>query len=123
MAISKTTIGNRIKRKMDSEIVSTILEAKKNKEWVKIAQIISGSTRNYSSINLKEINRKSSEGDTIVVPGKVLGSGELDKKVKICALKFSVSAVEKMRSSKSEAVTLIDEIKKNPKAQGIKVIQ
>lgn len=123
MTISKTKIGNRISRKVDSEIVDTILEAKKNKNWIKIAQIISGPTRQYASINLKEIDKNSSEGDTIVIPGKVLGSGVLNKKVKICALRFSSSALDKMKSSKSEAVILIEEIKKNPNAQGIKVMQ
>ncbi len=123
MTISRTKIGNRIKRKSDSDIVDTILEAKKNKGWMEIAQIISGSTRKYPSVNLKDINKKSADGDTIVIPGKVIGAGELNKRIKICAVKFSSSALDKMKTSKSEAVTLVDEIRKNPRAQGIKVIK
>ncbi len=122
MTLSKTKIGARLTRKTDEEIVDTILEAKKNKNWMKIAQIVSGSRRNYSSVNLKEIDRLSSEGDVIIVPGKVLGSGNINKKLKVCAISFSASAVEKLKSSRGEAIKLIEEIKKNPKAEGIKLI-
>lgn len=121
--ISKTQIGNRVKRKQHPEIVATLLEAKKHEAWRKIAQIISSSRRRYSSVNFHDIERETEAGDTIVVPGKVLGSGELGKKVKICALAFSESARTKAVHSKSELIALIDEIKKNPKAEGIKVLQ
>ena len=121
--ISKTKIGKRIKNKKDEYIVETILLAKKNKGWLKIAQILSAGSRSYSSINLKEIDEKTKEGDTIIVPGKVLGSGELSKKVRICSLGFSESAKEKIKHKKGEIVTILEEIRKNPKAEGVKIIR
>lgn len=120
--ISKTKIGARLTRKTDRDIVDTIIEAKKNKNWMKIAQAVSGSRRNYPSVNLKEIDKFSSDGDIIIVPGKVLGSGNINKKLRVCAISFSLSAVEKLKSSKGEAIKLIEEIRKNPKAQGVKII-
>src|SRR3990167_9482678 len=122
MAVSNTAIGRRIPRKMDSYVVETILAAKKLPKWRKVAQRISGSRRKYSEMNLNEINSKSSEGDTIVITGKVLSGGELTKKVRVCAMSFSESALAKMKHSKSEAVKIIDEIKKNPKAEGVKIL-
>ena len=121
--ISKTKIGKRIGVKKDFEIVETILLAKKNESWNKLAQLISGSRRKYLSVNLKEIDKKSSEGDTVVVAGKVLGVGGLTKKVKICAIGFSKSAKEKLKDTKTEMVMIADEIKKNPKAEGIKFLR
>ena len=122
MAVSNTAIGRRIPRKMDSYVVETVLTAKKLPKWRKVAQRISGSRRKYSEINLHEINSKSSEGDTIVVTGKVLSGGELTKKIRLCAMSFSESALAKMKTSKSEAVKIIDEIKRNPKAEGVKIL-
>lgn len=122
MAVSNTSIGRRIPRKMDSYVVETILAAKKQPKWRKVAQRISGSRRKYLEINLHEINSKSSEGDTVVVTGKILSGGELTKKIRLCAMSFSESALAKMKISKSEAVKIIDEIKKNPKAEGVKII-
>ena len=122
MAASNTSIGRRIPRKMDSYVVETVLAAKKQPKWRKVAQRISGSRRKYSEMNLNEVDAKSSEGNTIIVTGKVLGGGDLTKKIRICAMSFSESALAKMKHSKSEAVKIIDEIKKNPKAEGVKIL-
>ena len=120
--ISKTKISKRIPRKQNREIVETILAAKKHKKWIKVAQIISGPKREYDSINLKEIEGKTKEGDTIVVTGKVLGSGEISKKIRICALGFSESARKKLAKAKSEAITILEEINKNKNAEGVKLL-
>lgn len=121
--ISKTKIGKRIRRKTNPEIVETILVLKKHKAWLKLAGIISSSSRKYSSVNLDRINRETKEGDTIVVPGKVLGSGNLDKKIRIAALGFSENARKKLKEVKAEAISLIEEVKKNPEAKGVKIIR
>ena len=121
--ISNTSIAKRIPRKMDTYVVDTLFVAKRSKKWNKIAQIISGSRRKYSDVNLGRIEKESSEGDILVVPGKVLGNGALTKKIKICALYFSSSAMDKIKHGKSEAVKIIDEIKKNPDAKEVKIIR
>ena len=121
--VSKTKINARMKKKKYDHIVDTILNAKRSPGWLKIAQIVSSSRRKYSSLNLGEIDKRTKEGDTVVVPGKVLGSGKVTKKIRICALGFSDSAREKLKETKSEIVTILAEIKKNPKAQGVKIIR
>ncbi len=122
MATSKTAIGRRIPRKTDEYIAETALVAKNQKAWMRIAQLVSGSRKKYSAINLDRINNESENGDIIVIPGKVLGNGDLDKKIKICAIYFSDSAAQKIKKSKSEMVKIIDEIKSNPSAKGVKII-
>lgn len=121
--ISKTKIGKKIVQKNDLEIVETILLAKKNGAWNKIAQIIGGSRKKYSSINLKEIDTCSQDGDIVVVPGKVLSSGNLDKKVKVCAVNFSESAKEKLKNAKIGYFKILEEIKKNPEAKDVKILR
>jgi large subunit ribosomal protein L18e len=123
MVASKTVIGRRIPRKTDSYISETAMVAKNQEAWRSIAQAVSGSRRNYSSVNLDRINKESENGETIIIPGKVLGNGELNKKIKICALYFSSSAVHKIKNAKSEMVKLIEEIKTNPSAKGVKIIR
>ena len=121
--ISKTKISARIVKKQNPEIVHTIFAAKKNKNWMKVAQKISGARRKYDSVNLKNIDLKTKEGDTIVVIGKVLGSGEINKKVRVCALGFSESARSKLKKAKCEAVTILEEINKNKNAEGVKILE
>ncbi len=112
-----------MKNKTNPTLTDTIYLALKNPAWKPLAQRLSSSTRRYASVNLSFIDKSTKVGDTVVVPGKVLGTGDLTKKVRICALSFSSSAREKAKKSKSELITLSQEIKENPKANGIKVIQ
>jgi len=121
--ISKTKIKSRILKKTNPEIIETIKLALKNPEWLKIARILSASTRKYSSINLFEIDKQTTPGDIIIIPGKVLSKGEVTKKVRICALSMSMEAKEKLKTTKSEFVPLINEIKSNPKAEGVKILR
>lgn len=121
--ISKTRIEKRLKRKTDSGLVRTILLAKKNNAWLQIAQLISAPRRKQASVNLERIERETTEGDTIVVPGKVLGQGKISKMVRVCALSFSKDAIKKLKETKSEIVNIEEEIRINPKAQGIKIIK
>src|SRR3989344_2905582 len=67
------------------------------------------STRQRRIVNLSRINRYTKDGETVVVPGKVLASGELDHAVTIAAWKFSQQALDKIQRSKSKAM-LISEL-------------
>ena len=121
--VSNTHIKEKARRKTNLVLVETIKLAMKNTAWLKLAHVLSGPTKKQVSLNLSQIDANAKTGDTIVIPGKVLSQGELTKKIRICALSFSSSAIEKMKKTKSEAATILDEIKKNPKADGIKVPQ
>lgn len=118
--ISKTHVKKKTSRKTDLALVETIKLARINPGWLRLSHILSGPTRKQISANLSDIDANTKAGDTLVIPGKVLGQGELTKKLRICALSFSKTAIEKMKKTKSEAVTILEEIKKNPKAEGIK---
>lgn len=121
--ISQTKIKSNLKRKTNPAIIETINLARKNKAWIKLARLLSSPNSNYSNLNLNEIDSKSKIGDTIVIPGKILSKGDITKKIRICALSISESAFEKLSKTKSEFVPIAEEIKKNPSAQGIKILK
>ena len=123
MTKSKTKIEKQTLKKRNPEMVETIRAAKKKEKWIKIAGILSGPRRKMPSLNLTEIDKGSKEGDTIVVPGKVLSQGEINKKIKVVALGFSEKAREKLMKSKSDPTTISEEIKKNPDAKGVRVLR
>ena|SRR3989338_5423004 len=120
--VSKTSIKFRSKKKTNPAFTATIAAALKAKGWSAFAQRLSASTRKHAVINLTQIDKVATLGDTIVVPGRVLGSGDVTKRIRVCALGFSASAVAKLKKNKSEVVSLIEEIQKNPKAEGVKVL-
>lgn len=120
---SKTLIEKQTKKKTNPELVKTIITAKKKDNWNEISRILSGPRRQRINKNLDKINQEAKEGEIIVVPGKVLSQGELNKKIKISALSFSEKAKEKLVKSKIECSSILEEIKKNPEAKGIKILK
>ena len=121
--LSKTKIRMRKKRKTNPELAEAIKLASKNQNWMNIAKILSGPTRKYSSLNLFQIDEKAKTGDTILITGKILSKGDLTKKIKIIGLSISAEAKEKLKTTKSEFIPLIEEIKKNVKFEGIKILR
>jgi len=113
--ISNSKLKQRMKRKSNPDIVEAILLAKKQNP--ELARKISTSSRQKREMNLKELNEHSESGDTVIFPGKILGSGNLDKKIKIIALNFSESAMKKLKKEKIEAIKIVEALK-HKKIQG-----
>jgi large subunit ribosomal protein L18e len=82
------------------------MSAKDSKLASRIVYDLHKTTRQRREVNLSRINRFTKENEFIVVPGKVLGGGEIDHKITISALTFSESAVEKLHKSGSTIITL-----------------
>ncbi len=120
---SKSKIEKQLKRKTNPLLAETIIFCKKNKKWFKIAEILTGSRKKRINLNLGEINKRVKNGERVVIPGKVLSQGELDKKIKIIALNFSERAMEKIKKCGSDVSTILEEIKKNPEAKGFNLLK
>ena len=101
---SITHLKKQTAQKTHPELVATIHAARRQKEWFGLAARLSGPTRRYAAMNLDEIDSKTKEGDTVVVPGKVLSMGSMRKKIRIAALFFSTAARAKLQKSKSEII-------------------
>lgn len=121
--LSNTSLKSRVKKKTNPRLAAALFLAVKNPAWLKFAKILSQSTRKHSSVNLEEIDKQTSLGDTVLIPGKVLSVGDITKKIRICSFGISKEALERLTKTKSEWVSILDEIKKNPKAEGLKIIK
>ena len=93
---------------------------KKNKEKngniERLLQVVAWPRRKRVAINLMKINKLVNENDNIIVPGKVLGYGNVDKKFKVAALEYSSSALEKLKKAGCETID-IEEMLKNKNAK------
>jgi large subunit ribosomal protein L18e len=123
MTKSKTKIEQQLQKKRNQELVETIIKAKKSEKWLEIAEILSSPRRKRVEMNLNEINEKSKNGEIILIPGKVLSQGELNKKIKIAAVNFSEKAKEKITKSGANSLSILELIKENPKAEGVKILR
>lgn len=90
--------------------------------WLRIAEDLEKPTRQRRIVNLFKIDMHTKDGETIVVPGKVLGTGDLNHKVTVAAWNFSDSAKEKIKNAKGECMTISQLIEKNPQGKNVRII-
>src|SRR3989338_2556333 len=90
--------------------------------WKRIALDLEKPTRNRRIVNLSRINRYAKENETIIVPGKVLGSGSLNHKLTIAAWQFSQGAKEKITKLGAKMLTIEALSKESPKGKKIRII-
>ncbi|HOE52824.1 MAG TPA: 50S ribosomal protein L18e [Methanomassiliicoccales archaeon] len=90
--------------------------------WRDIALRLEKAKANWAEVNLSKLERYASEGDVIVVPGKVLGAGELSKKVTVAAYGFSESARAKIEAAGGKDLTIMELVKEMPKGTGVKIM-
>lgn len=91
--------------------------------WRAISECLCSPSRDSASINLSKIDILTSEGQVVAVPGKVLGFGNLTKKVDVAALSFSQSARDKIAQAGGKAVTLEALVSLNPRGKGVKILK
>ena len=91
------------------------------KIWTRIADDLEKPARQRRIVNLYKINKNTKPDETILIPGKVLGIGELNHKVTIAAWQFSESASEKINKI-GKAMQIIELLKESPKGKRIRII-
>ncbi len=94
----------------------------KAKIWKRIAQDLEKPTRKRRIVNISRINRNTKANETIIVPGKVLGSGTLAHSVTIAAYAFSESAKKLIEQAKGKCITINELLKTNPKGKDVRII-
>jgi len=109
-----------------SVLISTLKEASRNTGagvWREIAKRLEAPSNNYAEVNISKINRYAREGDIILVPGKVLGSGLIDQSVSVAALNFSASAVNKITGANGKCMTIEELVVSNPKGSQVRILR
>ena len=81
---------------------------KKHSFWTVLSKRLEKPRRQRPAINLSKISRYAKKTELIVVPGKVLASGEIKGSYTVAALNFSVTAEEKIVKAGGKALSLRD---------------
>lgn len=102
----------KVTKKTNPQLITLIsrLKEQSHKEnaaiWKTVANRLDKPTRAHPRVNLGQINRHSTEGEVIVVPGKVLGAGLLNHPVTVAALAFSESAKARIANNGGKTITI-----------------
>ncbi|MGB9719093.1 MAG: 50S ribosomal protein L18e [Candidatus Anstonellales archaeon] len=110
----------KIKTNAENERLLSIVDVLRKEQkpfWRRVAELLAKPKRHRPEVNLRKIEKLAKEGDTIVVPGKVLGDGRLTKKVNVVAFNFSESAKKIMEEAGAKYMEIEEYYKKNKEAK------
>ncbi|MDG7034623.1 MAG: 50S ribosomal protein L18e [Nitrososphaerota archaeon] len=92
--------------------------------WNDLYRRIKHSSRSeFTRINTSKLNRVAPEGAFIVVPGKVLGTGNIDKKITVGALAYSKAARARIEDAGGKAMTFSEFVASYSNKGGIMVVK
>jgi len=90
--------------------------------WKDIALRLEKPSRNWAEVNLDRISKYILDKEAALIPGKVLSTGNLTKKVSIAAWSFSENAQEKIKKSGGKCMSIEELLKNNPKGKDIRIL-
>jgi len=98
------------------------LEKSKSGFSERLARELRRSRRSMREVNLSRIQRHTSDGEVVFVPGKVLGHGFLSKKLTVGAFSFSKTAIQKIAAAGGRALLAEDFLNEFKDGSGVKII-
>jgi len=90
--------------------------------WRAVAEGLNRPRRKSYKVNVFKIEKYAKPNDRIIVPGTVLGTGEIKKPVIVAALKFSKTAREKIEKAGGKCMTIQEMVEKYPDGSGITIM-
>ena len=90
--------------------------------WSKLAKLALKTSVSRRVVNLTKINEMTKDNAVIVVPGKVLGTGNVSHKITLSCFSISNSAAKKIIESGGTIISFSEMIKKFPTGKGVIII-
>ncbi len=87
--------------------------------WAKLAEYALKPSIARRDINLNRIAQLTKENDTVVFPGKVLGTGNVPHKITLFSFSISNSAADKIIDNGGKLISYSDLIEQNPTGKGV----
>ena len=91
--------------------------------WGDASRLLANPGKTQVEVNIGRIARVAEEGGAVFVPGKVLGTGVIGRKVTVGAFSFSSGARAKIESVGGSALTVEQFVKKYPKGSGVRLVK
>ncbi|MFC1685712.1 50S ribosomal protein L18e [Nanoarchaeota archaeon] len=119
--VSQTKIKDRVRKKENPEMKEVVSALrKKSAFWQEVATLLVKPKKRSIKVNLGKLDKETKAGEVVIVPGKILSSGELSHKLTLGAFSFSEKALEKMKAVKVMSLDKMADSYKDGK--GVKLI-
>ncbi len=90
--------------------------------WKDIAKRLEKPSGRWAEVNVDKIERIAKKNEMIIVPGKMLGTGIINKPVTVAAFRFSKDAEKKIQDAGGAVLSIIELVDKNPKGKDIRIM-
>ncbi|MBI2649452.1 MAG: 50S ribosomal protein L18e [Thaumarchaeota archaeon] len=90
--------------------------------WASASEILSRGSSTRVEVNVNHLTRFTGKKQPIFVPGKVLGTGVVEKGLVVGAYAFSSSARKKIEAAGGEAVGVEEFLKRYPEGSGVIIV-
>ncbi|MEM2760044.1 MAG: 50S ribosomal protein L18e [Nitrososphaerales archaeon] len=89
--------------------------------WLKLQEILERPGSNVE-VNLNKLSKYTDDGDVVIVPGKVLGTGTMEHKITLCVYSLSESAAKKVTAAGCKIINIKEFVEKFPQGSKVKII-
>lgn len=89
--------------------------------WRDIASRLERPSRNWAQVNVSKLSH-ARDGENVVIPGKLLGSGDVERAVTVAAVSVSASARDKVAKAGGKVLTLKEATEAFPKGEKCRII-
>jgi large subunit ribosomal protein L18e len=90
--------------------------------WSRLAELALKPSSARRIINIGQIDKFVKDNDVIVVPGKVLGTGNISHKITLCSFSMSTTGAKKVLQSGGKILSFSELIKSHPTGKGVVII-
>lgn len=87
--------------------------------WSRLAEYALKPSVAKRTINVNKIDQLTKDNDTVVFPGKVLGTGTISHKITLCSFSISNSAATKIIDAGGKIISYSELINKAPTGKGV----
>ena len=87
--------------------------------WAKLAEYALKPSIARRDININRIGQLTKKGDTVVFPGKVLGTGSIPHDITLFSFSISRAAADKIIGSGGKLIGYSELIEQNPTGSGV----
>lgn len=118
-----------IQRKTDLSLVALINDLKAAERdtgaaiWRDIAERLEKPRNNWAEANLSKLDRYAKDGDVVIIPGKVLAAGSIEKKITVAAYGFSKAAADGIVAAGGKVLSIKELMAENPKGSKVRIMR
>lgn len=107
------------------ELISELKKVSRDNQaqiWRTVAEKLEKPSRVWSEVNVATLEKHAKAKESVVIVGKLLGTGMLTKAVNVAAYSASESAIAKVERAGGKFIRIIDMASQNPKGSGVRIM-